>query len=453
MDNSKKTFQYVLMGFFIFMLLLAAILFIAVKAKPKDGKNVLVGSIEIWGTLPFNAIGSVASQIATAHKDLKVNYREFPESSFDTTFVEALAAGGGPDLIILPSDDIVKQKNRITVLPVTVYPPALFKSTFVEAGDAFLLPWGVFGVPFAADPLVMYYNRDLLSTNYFVKPADTWEELDIQLPKLVSVDPITGKVNQAAIALGSYKNISAPDDIISSLIMQSGGSLVAFENNRYVSKLRSAGKDVTKIPASDALDFFLSFSDPTKSRYTWSPASTNAREAFLSGALAYYIGYASEYQNLKKRNPNLNFDISLLPQPKGARLKIQKGQVYGIAMVRSTKKQELSLAVMQLFGDAKIVSPALTFLGIAPVTKSALSDIPSDSVSEIIYKSTIVTKSWLVPGRPFISDVFRSLVNDIQSGIGTQSQAISIADAKLMQAYGSLVPPPTQQEQQLQGQQ
>jgi maltose-binding protein MalE len=293
----------------------------------------------------------------------------------------------------------------------------------------------------------MYYNRDLLSTNYFVKPASTWEELETQIPTLVSTDPITGKVNQAAIALGSYRNISAPDDIISSLIMQSGGTVVSFENNRYVSKLRSAGKDVTKIPAGQAMDFFLSFSDPTTSRYSWTPSSQSARQAFLAGALTYYIGYASEYQELQKRNPNLNFEVTTLPQPKDARLKIQKGQVYGISMVRTTQKQALALAVMKMFGDAKMVSPALTTLGIAPVTKTALADLPSDAALATIYKSAIITKSWLVPGRPFMNELFRTLVNDIQSGVITESQALSVADAKLMGQYGSITPPPTQDEQ------
>ncbi|MCD5396682.1 MAG: hypothetical protein LRZ98_00730 [Candidatus Pacebacteria bacterium] len=50
----------------------------------------------------------------------------------------------------------------------------------------------------------------------------------------------------------------------------------------------------------------------------------NSRDVFLSGKLATYFGFSSELRGLRLKNPNLNFDIAMVPNPK----KKEKKQVF-----------------------------------------------------------------------------------------------------------------------------
>lgn len=304
--DTKKFFQYILMGAFIFLILLAFGLFVLVKQKPPEsGKNSITGTLLVWGTLPQEAVNQGFSNLLTANRDLHINYNQISAQNFDSVFVNALAAGGGPDIIIISTDDILKQLPRIVTLPETSYSSNQFKTNFSEAAGSFLLPWGVVALPIAVDPLVIYYNKDILSTSYFAKPAETWEELEKQLPSLTSVDSVTGTVDTAGIALGAYKNITGPDDIISSLLMQSGGKISGFDaNGQLTSYFTENSTSGSRQPAIlDALNFFLSFSDPSTTRYSWNASSKNARDMFIGGRAAYYIGYGSEYSFIQKKKP------------------------------------------------------------------------------------------------------------------------------------------------------
>ncbi len=48
---------------------------------------------------------------------------------------------------------------------------------------------------------------------------------------------------------------------------------------------------------------------------------SDSKNMFLAGDLALYFGFASELDDLKNKNPNLNFDVTLFPQTGDLNLK------------------------------------------------------------------------------------------------------------------------------------
>ena len=56
-----------------------------------------------------------------------------------------------------------------------------------------------------------------------------------------------------------------------------------------------------------ALLFYTDFTNPSKTSYSWNAALPQSFDAFTSGELAAYLGYASEYNSIISRNPNLRF--------------------------------------------------------------------------------------------------------------------------------------------------
>lgn len=99
----------------------------------------------------------------------------------------------------------------------------------------------IFGFPFAVDPLVFYYNKDILKNEEVVNPPKTWDEL-FELNKILTKRDNSGILSQNMIALGQYGNIKNAKEIISNLLIQNGISVVSKENT----KVQDNAKNLTK---------------------------------------------------------------------------------------------------------------------------------------------------------------------------------------------------------------
>jgi hypothetical protein len=77
------------------------------------------------------------------NKYINVTYVEKATTDFDTDFVQALADGVGPDVVILRDDSFYKNRNRLLVIPYTSYSERTFKDTFTQETEMFLSPNGV----------------------------------------------------------------------------------------------------------------------------------------------------------------------------------------------------------------------------------------------------------------------------------------------------------------------
>src|SRR3989344_4917982 len=109
--------------------------------------------------------------------DITINYIERQDESIEREFTEALAQGGGPDLIILSQDQFWQSKTKLIPIPYQSISERDFKEVFIEEGEIFLQTDGIYGLPFMVDPMVLYYNRDLLSSAGLAKPMAYWDEI------------------------------------------------------------------------------------------------------------------------------------------------------------------------------------------------------------------------------------------------------------------------------------
>ena len=126
------------------------------------------------------------------------------------------------------------------------------------------------------------------------------------------------------------------------LIIQAGNPIIKEDSNGNF-KAALDEKDISnKEPAVSAIKFFNDFSNPNKTVYSWNKALPKADTMFAKGALAMYFGYASEWPEIKDRNPHLNFDIAEVPQIKGDKSKTSFAKIYALAIMKNssqTKKQ------------------------------------------------------------------------------------------------------------------
>lgn len=116
------------------------------------------------------------------NKTLTISYAQVAPATLRTDLIEALANGTAPDAIIADSGQLFSFADKLYTIPFSTYPERLYRDSFVDGASLFLTKEGVVASPLVVDPLVVYYNKDLLAGKNYVTPPATWTDLVQSLP-------------------------------------------------------------------------------------------------------------------------------------------------------------------------------------------------------------------------------------------------------------------------------
>lgn len=418
-------FQIALLVIFGFFILAAVIVFSVYKGASGSQANVVV-----WGTLPatgFNRILTDSPEF-TSDKTLSVSYVE-KKGDLAAEFTEALAQGKGPDLVLITQDELWSLRNKLTAIPFGSVSEASFKETFAQGGEVFLSPDGVYALPLVVDPLVLYYNRDILSTAAIAKPIAYWDEIYAATSALTTRDA-AGNLTQTTIALGETRNISHAKDILSLLFLQAGTPITQLSLSGLQSVLtQNPGLPVS--PAESALDFYTQFANPSKSFYTWNRSLPEAQTSFAAGDSAYYLGFASEYKTIRSKSPTLNFAVTTVPQSRVAGKATTYGSLYALAISRGSKNMPASLAAALKFISSGSAAALSGYLELPPMRRDLLANKPTDAIGPVFYAAALQARGWLDPDAAGSETVFKAAVDAVVSGRSRVSEAVSAAQGQL----------------------
>src|SRR3972149_7587935 len=311
--NKITPFQIILLAGFGFIAVIAVLIFSGILPgyKNQGTQKGPAIPVSLWGTLPRSQINGVITAINKENKSYKIIYAEYPASSYEENVINALASSKGPDFWIISQDMILKNKDKISVIPFAYYPERNFRDDFIDISSLFLdaKTGGLTAFPFLINPMVMYWNKDLFSSSGISQPPQDWDEFAEDV-KIFTEKNEAGNITQSGTALGELSNIKNGKDILSMLIIQSGNPIVKTDNRGNLKVALDEKNDSGKSPAASSVKFFNDFSDPNKNVYSWNKALSTADAMFAKGALAMYFGYASELPEIKARNPHLNFDTT-----------------------------------------------------------------------------------------------------------------------------------------------
>lgn len=432
--NKKNIFQTVLMVVFGAGIAIGVFLF-----ATNDGGNSAGsgsgGRITIWGTLDATIFRNALAQAAPYLTNIEVSYIEYDADVFENTFINALASGEGPDLVVLEGQDVIAQRDRIIPWEYEVFPQSIFIENFVDSAQIFLLNNGTYAFPILIDPLILYANNDLLASSFFVNPPSTWNEVLSYTPQLVEKTD-AGSIIRAGIALGTSSNVLHAVDIFSALVLQSGNPIVQRlpQTNdfdpEFQAILRSPGLQGQQAPAINSLIFYNSFADNTQAHYSWNPSLDLDRDAFVAGDTALYIGYASEYTDIIKRNPNLNFKVSILPQIQDSATKTTFAHVYGLGVVRTSQKVVLAQNVANILGTTASESFSDVF-GLPSPRRDVLSKTKSQDVFQIFNNSAIIAKTWFNPLPSQVNPLVHQAIIDMNTQREQPQQIINTLEDRI----------------------
>ncbi len=428
--RNNGSFQVIVV--FIFMVAaVAGVLTFAGVIKLGGGGdgNTGSGSVVLWGTAKASLVEPLIVGFNRANGNFTVKYEEKSADTFDNDLLEALAAGKGPDIFLISNELLFKYSDKIFTVPYQSYPLSVFKQNFLSAGDVFLSSKGILAFPLAVDPLMTYYNQNLLEAAGRAYPPATWEEIAETVPLFLERNE-KGFLSRAPVAMGQFTNVLNAKDILSALFLQTGNSLVA-ENNlgANVSRLNEKGGQYDLSPV---LRFYTDFADPSKDVYSWNKSMPDSRDAFGSGALAFYFGFASELSEIINKNPNLNFHVASFPQAESAPFKLTLARVSGIAISSASKNFNTAFTAANLLtsGNSSFARDFSVALGVAPARREFLKAPSDNPFLPAFYASALLARSWLDPSPKETEKIFQSMVERVLSGSATPSQAIEDADAR-----------------------
>ncbi|MDB4992096.1 MAG: hypothetical protein JWL75_341 [Parcubacteria group bacterium] len=424
--KTMKPFQIILLGTFAFLIVLGLILFSNFGGF--GSSSAKIGNVTIWGTLPQNNMQNVINALQAGSQTYAgVSYVQKSESTFDIDLAQAIAGGNGPDLILVSQEELATEQDKLSVIPFSTISERTYLNTYLPIDELFLASTGTYGVPFTVDPLVLYYNRTTLTSAGIVSPPSSWEAVTSLSEQLTKSS--AGTVSQSTIPFGVYDNVENARAVVSLLLLQAGNPITGVDSTGAHAHLDDGGATNGAVPpAQSALSFYTQFADPIHTVYTWNRAIPSARQAFLSGSLVFYPGFASELPALKAANPNLDFDMTAIPQPQTSTKKVTFGKAYAFSVPKASKNAAGAVSVAFALADPTLGPATSQALFMAPATRSSLAPASNDRYAPVFYPQALIAQGWLSPSPATTDRIFSTMISSITSGRSAIGQALDAAN-------------------------
>lgn len=311
----------------------------------------------------------VIGEFLITHPGLTINYRKFTDfEDYQETILNELAEGEGPDIFSMQNTWFAANYRKLAPMPESQGNPEVFEQIFVDVAydDLVLVDENgkkqVFGVPMTVDTLALYYNKDHFDDRLPSqgRPSSTWEGISRDVIALNKPSNDFDRFAVSGIAMGTGENIGRSADILYLLFLQWG---VDFYNENYSAAVFSGANDLGGgFKALEALDFYLSFADPSQRNYSWNGQVVGVDgekevEAFAKGELSMFVGYAYHYDdilneiNILKTNGQTAIDsgsirIAEIPQLEDPAVSTDKRVTYANyfaeTVSRNSENQELA---------------------------------------------------------------------------------------------------------------
>lgn len=423
-----KGFQAAVIIFFGILVFLGVLIFSGIIKLPgkSSGGTAQVSSIKIWGTIPKKSLETSIRFLNSNGGGPELSYQEKDPRNYEEEILNAFAFGGVPDLFLITQDLIKKYEDKIILIPYTYFPERTFDDTYIRAAEVYKRPEGFLGFPIFSDPLVMYYNKDLLEAEGYVAPPKYWKELFSYVPKLTKKNEAL-QITTAGVALGEFENIKNAKEILVAMNLQLGNPIIVYNSSegRPYSPVFADASPVSARPATQSLVFFGEFSNSVKDVYSWNKSQSNSQSAFVAGDLAIYFGLASEFRNIQQKNPNLNFDVAMIPQVEELKNKITYSDVYAFAIPRNSPNAQIALSIAADLANGLNTANLIAPTGFSPMRRDLIASSSQKTKYDVIFHDAALnSRSWIDFDDAETTRIFSNMVESVSSGLETPEKAI-----------------------------
>lgn len=370
------------------------------------------------------ALADTVTAYQKLHPNVTIKVQTLREEDYEQKLLEAIAEDRGPDLFSIQNLSLREWSTKVLPMPKeTVIPTPTAKgdkivvvaqkkptvslltlrNNYVEGvANEIVMPYAdkdgaqptdrIFGLPFSADTLALFYNKDIFKKANIEKPPATWSDFQPMAARLTIADG-DGKIRQSGASIGGAKNVRYSADLLSAIMLQNGA--IVSDENGYANfdKYTPSTRDRTEPPGVESLIFYQSFADKGTPAYTWNEALPDSLDAFIGGTSAMFFGYPSDIIKVRERAPRLDFAVAPLPQ-------IDMGNPknvlrYPIEVVsRKTKNADTAWDFLQFAASQEQVASFLTKTGRPTALRTLIGTQVADPAVATFANQVLTAQRW-----------------------------------------------------------
>ena len=426
--------MYVFIGVGAVVIFVALIFMGIIPGLP--GTETEPASLVLWGFQSKKTWEPILQRYEQVRPNVKISYVQKSQATFEAYLINTLAQGQAPDVIMFPAEYVRRQGDKIVLAPRGLLTEKDLKQIHIDAAQTLWVPGQqtVKGMPLYGDALVLYSNKSLLTKHFIPSPPSTWDELVVMAKKITQRDA-SGNISIAGVAMGRARNIQNAPDIITALLLQFGDPMTDDKGRMDLGSVVQQG--AVKVNAAEsALQFFTDFANPAKSTYSWSFALPEAQEFFITGKLAFYLGFMSEYETMRAKNPHLDVMVSLFPQLTGAERPVTSGSITLLAVPRRSGNQAHAWSFINFAAQTAQSAVLANAINNVVPRRDTFPLYQNEAVRSVFAQSMLALKLWNNPSPAAVRNVFRDMIEDAAFGRRSIKESIDNANTQINNRAG-----------------
>jgi ABC-type glycerol-3-phosphate transport system substrate-binding protein len=429
LGGSNKLF-YILAGAIVFIIFITVIIILG----SVGGGGTQKANLEFWGVFDTRQdIAKILSNYQQVDPGIKVNYRQFSFEDYEKALIDALAAGTGPDVIMIHNSWPAKHRDKFSPMPevssVKDYKfmtPTGFQSQFVDvAYKDLVLKDKIYALPLYVDTLALFYNKDMFNTAGITAPPKNWDEFNKDVQLLTKFDS-SGNITQAGAAIGTARNINRSTDILAALMLQNGTQMTNTTNSAASFTRTVSGQRV----GENALQYYTDFANPQKAVYTWNDQQHYSIDAFVEQGVAMMFNYSHQISAVTGRYHRLNFGIAPLPQSNELDSK-NYANYWAVTVSAQSKYKE---AAWRFLAYLTSKEGAMSYLAQTsrPSARRDVIDIQrNDATLGVFAVQALSAKSWYQIDNNSIDQIFADMIDEVNLKRTSIRNALRAAESKI----------------------
>jgi len=427
--GANKLF-YILIGIIVLVVFLTVIFIFG----NFGGGAVSSAKLEFWGVYEdkqsFNETIKIFQSSNPANQGIKINYRQFSYEDYEKALIGALAAGTGPDLVMIHHTWLAKHRDKLAPMPdssgsdeIKFLTPTDFQIQLVDvAYKDLVLQNKIYGIPLYVDTLALYYNKDMFNTAGITRPPQNWEEFNKDVELLTKFDK-DGNIIQAGAAMGTARNINRSTDILAALMIQNGTKMTNTTNTNAVFTRSVNGVKV----GENALQYYTDFTNPLKTVYTWNESQHYSIDAFIEGKVAMMFNYSHQIPVVRGRFERLNFSVASMPQFSELDAK-NYANYWAVGVLAQSKNQQAAWRFLNFLASKE---GSLTYATKAerPSARRDIIDMQrNDPRLGVFAVQALSAKSWYQIDNGAIDQILAEMIDDVNYKRKKITQALRAAE-------------------------
>ena len=427
--NTNKIYYILVGGIAVAVLLTVVLILRGIGGGPTQS-----ATLEFWGVFDDrSAFDKVMTDFQGQNPGIKVLYQRFSYEDYEKRLIDALAAGTGPDIIMVHNTWMPKHGDKLKALPASI--PGLkqplltiqdYKINFVDvAFNDFVFGNEIYALPLYVDTLALFYNKDILNSAGISRPPQDWEEFNSDVEMLTRLDG-SGQIVQSGAAVGTARNINRSTDLLSALMIQTGVKMTDDDN---LSATFSSLVNNTSV-GEFALRYYTDFANPSVRTYTWNDAQHYSVDAFKEGKTAMMLNYSHQAGVLKSQAPRLNFAVAAMPQVSSSDLK-NYANYWGVGVTAGSQHPNEAWKFLAYLAS-KEGSQSYLSATLRPSARRDLIELQRNDLDLGVFAvQALSARSWYQIDNTAIESIFADMIDDVNFRRFSVKESLENAESRV----------------------